>query len=234
MPEILDDKIVIAETIDSKTERGGRIEPEQVAAERRQTVPAPVPTIGGKPVTTPDGAPVKMKHNLQVVTQTDVGTLATGFRYSCQHCKHFDRPGGQQILRAMNQSPHMENRFALNQIRAALLDTKNAMLQEVHTNPMDGDMDVEHALSFLGACRAMTEIFSAEAGEFDPVLVYPTGGCPVNYKEDGTVDEDNPVRTNGGEAISNLFEPRDSATKKIAAAGYDAMLRQAVEGIKDK
>lgn len=134
------------------------------------------------------------------------GDFAQKMRSQCWSCKHFNNDAWRAYRRSVELSDSMERRRELNAIRAALLDTGNAQIQERHTS-QEGDMDVEHALSVLGICKAMTETFQ------DPVIVYPIGTCP-----DDVCGPTNP---------SGLFVPKDIDSEKAGNSAFDQIMRRA-------
>ncbi len=128
-------------------------------------------------------------------------------RNPCFQCVHFDRKAWAKLYAYWNDSTSpIEERRNLNGVRAALLETQNADIVD-KSSGMDGDMDVEHALSLLGICHPLTEI------EKEPVIVYPTGGCPAEVC--------GPTQPNG------FYEPKTPEAERLGSQTFDNVMRLA-------
>lgn len=180
-------------------DRGEKIEPEQQPAQRVLTTDAEVSMQGGAAVGT---LPT------QIVYETTAGELARAMRHPCFSCKNFDaRSWGRLYLRMTDPTAPLDQRQELNAIRAALLTTRNAKLQNRHVSEKEGDMDPEHALSQLGICRPLTEIHGT------PVIVHPLGGCPP---EVCTTTEPN-----------GLYDPKDTDADRMGSKTFDNVMKLA-------
>ena len=94
-------------------------------------------------------------------------------------------------------------RTAINEVRSALLQTRNATIRD--QGEVDGDFDVETVMrAHMGLCASLSEL------KKDYVVVHQDGCCPDEVKD--------PQRPMG------LFEPRDSEAKKDAQAVRDNVL----------
>jgi hypothetical protein len=125
----------------------------------------------------------------------------------CGSCKHFDNEEFVTTINAAdNPLATMEQRKAVNDIRAGLLQTQNAKLGEMHSG-QDGDMDVEQALRACGFCRALTEHYK------EPIGVHPLSRCPGEVRSDTR-----PV---------GFYQPKDRSAQRLGAKNYDAVMNQA-------
>lgn len=144
---------------------------------------------------------------VKIISEMDAGHLASMAKKMCGGCRHFDN---EEWLKRMHQIDRpdapMEQRHASNEIRAALLLTENANLNDLHSGA-DGDMDPEHAMAALGLCRALTEHYNEE------VIVHPISSCPVEVCS--------PTRQQG------FYVARTKSEVRNGSAKYDAILRRA-------
>lgn len=175
-------------------DRGQRLEPEERPAERILVVDTP------------------MKGNLDqqhhghmrtsVNIQGNAHQFANGLRTMCAQCKHFDGDAWQKKKRQLSASK--EGVQLLNGIRVEMINQGLGPATEMHSN--EDELDLEHAISFMGFCRAQTEMHREE------VLVHPMGGCPPEI-----CTETSPL---------GYFEDANEATKRIGSAEYDRIMRQ--------
>lgn len=184
---------------DRNPESGERVEPEEKPARR---------ILGGTIGTTTDHGESAGRMRARVILETTVSELAIGMRNSCFSCKHFDQHAWAVFMRKAWATK--EGMQTLNNIRAALEVSENLALREQHQG-MDGEMDLEHALSSLGICQALTEAHGEK-----PWIVYPGGSCPQTVPEKGT-------------PFGNAYQPRDSAAEKQSSSAFDAIMRRAQE-----
>jgi len=177
---------------------GDKLEPEQMPMQRVMTTDVPASMQGGRTVGT---IPT------EIITETSVGEIASAIRNPCFSCKRFNAVAWKKLFDRWNDptSP-IDERNQLNSIRAALLTTSNAKLQEAHI-PEDNDMDVEHAIASLGMCEALTEVLSA------PIIVHPTSGCPAEYCT--------PAQPNG------FYKPKDRDHERMGSKVFDNVMRMA-------
>lgn len=127
----------------------------------------------GQPVNIPGMAP---ELPTQVITESSVLTAANAQRWICRTCKFFDKKYARALLEKWNDpSSPMEDRQALNNLRAGLLMTQNAELHDMHQGE-DGEMDVEHILQTLGYCHALSQVHDAVR------LVHPQACCPTEVQ----------------------------------------------------
>lgn len=142
----------------------------------------------------------------EIVAQTTVAELAQGIKRLCKDCKHYDNPSLQKAIKGAERSPDLVKRDGINQIRAHLLATQNAVIGQVHDDGQ-GDVDVEAALASLGVCRALTEL------DQELVAVHPLASCPAEVVT--------PTSPHG------LFQARDRETTKAQAIAYDTLMGKA-------
>lgn len=179
--------------------QGQKLEPEQQTA--AHVVQVSIPAVGmmsGQHRGEVSGA---------IVVEQTAQEMALKVAGHCGHCKHFDHVNCQHHLRAMDHpGASLENRQQVNQIRAGLIETQNAALQDRHTGH-DGEMDVEHALSQLGYCRVLSEVMGEET------IVHPLSFCP------------NEIRT--PEAPMGYFQPKDQENARAGSKAYDEIMQRA-------
>lgn len=145
--------------------------------------------------------------NSEIVYETTAGEMARAMRHPCFSCKNFNKRAWRELFVSMAaDTAPMEKRQELNNIRAALLTTKNAKLQDRHVS-QEGDMDVEHAISQLGICMPLTEIHG------EPVVVHPTGGCPPEVC--GATNPD------------GFYKSKDLDADKMGSKTFDNVMRLA-------
>ena len=196
---------------------GTKLEPEEKPARRvLDGAEAPM-SLGGKPIQIAGGRAVLPA---SVAYEGTVGKFAQSFRHQCKFCVHFDREGWQRVKRGIMQSDDIEQQRALNSMRAMLIESQDDAVQSLHTNPMDGDVDVEAALNMLGMCRAQSEIWTSFKKEFFPIITHPYGGCPTD--SDG-----HPAKGPDGSSL-DLYKPKNPAAEKAAAQGFDAIMAAAL------
>lgn len=132
-----------------------------------------------------------------IAVQKTAGDFANECRKQCASCKHFDAPAWQRLKAKWECSK--EGVQQLNQMRAGIMEVGLSKVKELHQAP-DGDIDLEHALAFLGVCHPLTEIHN------DPVIVHPMSGCP-----DGL----------------DLWEAANTDADKISASAFDQIMHAA-------
>ncbi len=116
------------------TADGVLAEPEQQQVQRVIDTQVPVSPLGGAAVGSVPG---------QVVTESvSAGEMAQTVSHQCGTCKFFDNEEFNRVIKeADSPLAAMEQRRAVNAIRAGLLQSQNAKLGEMHSG-LDGDMDV--------------------------------------------------------------------------------------------
>lgn len=139
----------------------------------------------------------------EVVLQSTAGEVAEQMRRMCVNCKHYDQAQWERTRNAW-ESGDLEHRSRVNAVRAALLETQNAQLHLMHAG-VDGDTDVEHALSFLGVCHPLTEL------ERDVIIVHPLSSCPASV-----CSSSNP---------NGLFSPKDPVAEKRGSVEFDRIMK---------
>ncbi len=182
---------------------GTKAEPEEQPVERRLIVDSDT--------TTADGQATKTNVPVHIVSEMSAGVLAKKLSAPCSTCAYFDRKPWLKLLaitEADGTTAPLHVREQINEVRASLLMTNNASLNEMHTGS-EGDMDVEHALHSMGFCRALTE----NNADHEEVIVHPTGCCPAEV-----ISESAPM---------GFYKVKDSIAKKEAVSAYDAVFRQA-------
>ena len=176
---------------------GTKAEPEQQPVQRVIETTAAT-TAGGSNV---GQMPVRF------VSEMSAGELAQTASRTCSTCKHFDHALFQKVLRnADHPAAPLEKRQAVSEIRAALLMSGNANLNDMHSG-LDGDFDVEAAMKSCGVCRALTQ------RDDDLNVFHPLASCPAHVIS--------PTSPHG------FYVAKDNAAKKEASQNYDAVLRQA-------
>lgn len=191
------DLIRVATTAVDK--HGNIVEPEQQPAQRRLESSADVgyhgiagSQLGQMPLT--------------VVTEKDAGTFAQEARGRCMGCKLFDQEAWK-LWKAKLQSS-ADGMKALNEVRFRLFESGNGTLGEMHYNPQQQEMDLEHALSFLGICQGLTEVHN------DVIIVHGVGFCPDEVKGEGR-----PL---------GLFVPASKEDERRGSQLYDQILNAAM------
>lgn len=183
---------------------GEKGEPEQQPIQRVLTFDAPASLQHAGPV---GSIPA------QVIYETTAGEFAQGLRGRCGHCKNFDKEAFRKYRAACESSSSMTKRAEINALRALYATTHNEAVINRSTAAAgpgsDGDMDVEHALTFIGICHPLTEMHR------DAVLVDETFGCCP----DEVCSPDRP---------QGLFVPLDRAAERAGSADFDAVMNQAV------
>lgn len=167
---------------------GNKLEPEQQPVTR--TVEMPAEARG-----TETGRVGSMRGTIEIVQPA--GIFAEDLRTKCCNCAHFDNPGFLLAKRRLESTA--EGRRELNNLRAALLDTGNMAVRDMHADE-EGDMNAEHALSTMGLCRAWGEI------QKDEVAVHPLANCPSEQ---------------------NLFKARGVEADRRGSMAYDSIMRAA-------
>lgn len=157
------------------------------------------------PINTPQGAasmPMLLTHD------APAGEAAQALSARCISCKWFRRRAWAQLVEECDfpTAPLMK-RQAINEVRSALLLTKNASITEPGEDK-DGDFDVEHVMrTHMGLCEALSNVRK------DYVVVHMTGCCPDDVKSPSQ-----PV---------GYFTPRNSDVKKAIDAHRDEVLNKA-------
>lgn len=146
-------------------EKGDRLEPEAVPAER---------VVIGEAALLHGGNPIDGGVKTETVIASTAGALAATVRNPCKACKHFDRRGWIDFVK--QSSATADGKQFLNQVMGELIANQHMEFQELHTNPLDGDFDTVHALNSLGLCRVLTEMMN------DAVIVHPIAVCPPQLR----------------------------------------------------
>jgi len=137
--------------------------------------------------------------NVAITADSSAGEIANKVRNMCFGCKHFNTHQWRK-LQLKWEAGTMEERQLLNNMRAGLLDTSNASINDMHTD-QGGEMDIEAALGQMGVCESLTEI------ERDPIIVHPLGFCPPG--------------------LETLYKAKDTEEEKRGSAAFDSIMRQA-------
>ena len=159
-----------------------------------------------------------MNHPGAIRTEGIVSEFAGGIRRQCGQCRHFDRETWLQMRHAIEASEDILVRDELNGLRAHFLTSPDDTFINLHEG-MDGDLDVEHAISSMGLCRAYTAYLKCPEGE--EVIVHPVGVCPEKL---GDLWPDSP---DAALVLPILYEPRNHDTRKQADQAYDALMNAA-------
>jgi len=181
------------------TADGNKAEPEQQQVQHVIQTDAPVNLTGNtKTVGTMPA---------EIVTYSTAQEMAQTVSHQCGTCKFFDGEEFVKVIRlADSPAAPMEQRAAVNNIRAGLLQTQNARLGEMHSG-QDGDMDVEQALNACGFCKALTEHYT------EPVGVHPLSCCPGDVKS--------PAAPHG------FYQPKNVTAARVAGSNYDKVMNLA-------
>ena len=181
------------------TSDGNKAEPEQQQVQRVIETTVPIGPQGGATIGAIPG---------QIVTQSvTAGQMAGTVSHLCGSCCFFDNEEFKKTIReADSPLAGMEQRRAVNDIRAGLLLTKNGQLGEMHSG-LDGDMDVEQALQACGFCSALTEHYK------EPIGTHPLSCCPGE------------VRT--ATAPYGFYQPKDRSSQRQNDKNYDAVMNTA-------
>lgn len=173
------------------------LEPEEQAVARVVT--------GAAPVSGSLTGPTNMGIASEIIVERNANVFAKEMARLCGLCRNFDNLEFVKWVRR-SEFGSAESIHAVNEVRAALLTTSNAVIGEMSTG-MDGDMDVEHALGICGFCKALTEVHN------EPIVVHPASSCPIE-----TVTPDRP---------HGFFKAKDKSSQRAASAQYDAILNAA-------
>jgi len=189
---------------------GAKVEPEEKPVSRVIRTSAPL---------SPHGNPQDVRGEIPTEVILDAGSisdLARGAKRLCKDCVWFNQKDWQKAVKRIEKTSDVHKRQEINNIRAALLMTKNAQLATSFEDH-DGDLDVEVALMVAGKCQALSEITD------DLIVVFPQGCCPdVAQKADGS---EIPVVTLG--SPNGYFKPASRESKKEQNKIYDQLLRAA-------
>lgn len=177
---------------------GHQVEPEGMIAQRI------IPTAG--PVTGSVDGQTKGNLRTEVVFEDSVLQFAQGIRRPCSTCKFYDMDSWRRNVRDIETGDDPMRKHWLNQVRAALLSTQNANVQDMHTG-QDGDFDTEHAIMMLGYCKVFTELYR------EPIITHPLGVCPDKGPQ--------------GESVPILYQPNTKEQEREGATAYDNILRAA-------
>lgn len=177
-------------------EAGSKIEPEQAPARRLLDVSDGISVNG-----------VKTEKQLPITVSVEMpaGELAVGLSEPCMSCKHFDAAAWKQYRRNLESSA--DGQRELNRMRWAIVGTGNVSLQARHTS-IEGDVDVEHALSMLGVCHPLTDLLG------DVTIVYPMSTCPATLPQ-------HPA------PIPKCYAPKTSDDVRKRSAVFDSVMRAA-------
>lgn len=187
------------------TPDGKPLEPEEAPAVRSIQVSTPLAFNNGT-IIRPD-SPASFDY------ATTAGELATGLRFRCASCVHFNAKRWQKLKHEYEWSSSIEERKFVNEVRASIEQVLPVGEREKHIDEQTGELDVEHAMMSLGICDALTDEWSRLMNEKFPVLMHPLAGCP----------DVNPL----GQPQSPPFRPRDTAADRAAARAYDGILGMA-------
>lgn len=191
-----------------RDEKGNKGEPEEQPTRTliESTMTAGLST-GGESTSIP----------LLITHDAPAGEMARELAARCKRCKHFKRKAWQNLVEECDfpTAPLMK-RQAINEVRSALLLTRNAQITE--PGEIDGEFDVEHVMrQHMGLCAALSDL------KKDFVVVHQEGCCPESSADHmGKVW---PLKT--AQQPVGLFVPRDGEAKKEAASTYDGVLKQA-------
>lgn len=180
---------------------GAQPEPEERPAER--VFLTDIPVKGNIPIAGIGLPTLGVLERGAFRAETTVGEFAEGCIRQCRYCRWFNRKRWIKNLMAWRGTAAGEAK--LNELRAGLLETQNASVQDMHRD-LDGEMSPDHALASLGLCEAYGDLFK------DDFIVHPLGSCP-DHDESGT-------------ALPMLFKPR-AETQQEADEQRDAVLNAA-------
>ena len=174
---------------------GEKAEPEQAPTQiiQETTMPAALKTGGNVG---------NMK--MLVTHEAPAGEMAQALAAKCVRCKWFRNKAWRQLVEECDfpTAPLMK-RQAINEVRSALLLTRNAAI--VEQGEVDGDFDVEHVMrAHMGLCEALSSL------KKDYMVVHKDGCCPEEVK--------------GPQAPVGYFTPKDSEARKEAEAVRDNVL----------
>lgn len=189
--------------------KGEKLEPEEQLARREVSVDAPVKLGAGSMGTHVGVIPSA------IVTDQTAGEQANAMRNLCGNCLHFRNDRWlRDLAKADSPASPIEKRRAVNQIRAALLQTQSTKVVSA-SGGADGDLDVEHALRQLGYCQALFEFFKGAGRPNDTAitLVHPASSCPADVRTVATPE--------------GFFQYASPEARKIANANYDKVLQMA-------
>lgn len=174
---------------------GNKLEPEQLPTER--VFP------GAAPVELSQSGATGKAIGSEIVVEAPLGQFAAGMRRLCYSCVFFDQKAWNQYVDGAQHSVDIVKLHVINQVRANLITSQNAQIQEMHGG-LDGSMEIEGAVRSMGLCRALTEHFK------DDTIVHPMGCCPEGI---------NGLDPNG------FHRDRDESTRRMQNAEYDKLLR---------
>ncbi len=175
-----------------RNEDGSLAEPEQQQVQRVLTTEVPLGPQGGAAI---GAVPA------EIVTYSSAIAVAGALSRQCGNCKFFDQATFQQTIAAADHPlAPMENRRAVNEIRAGLLQSGNAGLT-------GEDVDPEQALKECGFCTALSEHYK------EPVGVHEKSSCPA--------DVITPSQPAG------FFKPLSKKSARVAGSNYDKVMNAA-------
>lgn len=152
---------------------------------------------------------------MKVVTEHSAIDFAKDTASRCGNCKFFRNDLFiRDLKKAESPGAPIARRRAVNQIRAALLQTQNGSVAEQAVG-LDGDFDVEASLQTLGYCTALYE-FHKNAGQSDEdamTLVHPVSSCPQDVRTAANPD--------------GFFQFANKFSEQVGMSNYDAVMRQA-------
>lgn len=193
----------------ARTAKGDKLEAEEQVVRREVVTETNVKLGAGALGQDVGSIPMSVVHEQSAID------FANASAARCGNCKHFRNDLFVRDLRkAESPGAPIARRRAVNQIRAALIQTQNATVADLAAGA-DGDFDVEAALQTLGYCTALYE-FHKNAGQTDEdamTLVHPVSACPQD------------VRTNANP--EGFFEFANKLSEKVGKSNYDAVMRQA-------
>jgi hypothetical protein len=152
---------------------------------------------------------------MKVVSEYSAVEFAKAAGSRCGNCKHFRNDlFVKDLKKAESPGAPIARRRAVNQIRAALLQTQNASVADAATG-QDGDLDIEAALQTLGYCTALYE-FHKNAGQSNEdamTLVHPVSACPQDVRTDANPE--------------GFFEYASKFAEQVGTSTYDSVMKQA-------
>jgi hypothetical protein len=188
--------------------KGEKLEPEEQAVRRETVIEGGAETKHG--VGTLGKTVGAIPYS--IVSEHSAIEFAEQTMYLCGNCKHFRNDLFlKDLAKAESPAAPIARRRAVNQIRAALLQTAPV----TDAVDKDGSTNIEAELRVLGYCGALYEFFqnAGQSKEDSMVLLKPTSHCPADVCTDA-----NP---------HGFFEPSGTAAKVAQAANYDSVMQQA-------
>lgn len=195
-----------------RAEDGTKAEPEEQPTRSiiEGTMPATLGTSGAAGAA---GSGGNMK--LLITHDAPAGEMAAELAARCAGCRNFKRKAWRQLVEECDfPTAPLLKRQALNEVRSALLLTRNAKISEAGSDG-DGDFDVEGVLrTQMGLCSVLSDI------KKDYVVVHQIGCCPQTTTDDSNkvIAVKTPAQPTG------YFIPRDAEARAEAMKKRDAVL----------